>query len=114
MKQQFINLISGVSGCINVQLNEGKATGSIYWYDDDKTTVYMSSLKVAKDIRKRGFGTKLQEMREEIGRTMGAKHSILLAQNESWMYKWYKRRGYSDYKSHEVKKGFVWMRKLLV
>lgn len=114
MKPQFTDMANSVGGCINIQLNEGKATGSLYWYDDDKTTVYMSSLKVEKEVRRQGLGTKLQELREEVGRTMGANQSILLVQREAWMYKWYKRRGYSDYRGHEVKKGFIWMRKSIM
>lgn len=93
--------------------SNGKAKASVYWYADDNTTVYLAGLNVNKEIRQQGIGRKLQEIREQIGRNLGSTISCLLVDNNSWMYEWYKRCGYSDFKRHEHEENYVWMRKLL-
>jgi GNAT superfamily N-acetyltransferase len=92
---------------------DGVAEASVYWYIDDNTTVYLSNLLVNPNYRNKGIGKKMQEIREQIGKDLNAKTSCLWVKKESWMYKWYQRRGYSDLKDHN-QKGFVWMTKPLL
>lgn len=92
----------------------GKAFGRIYWYNDDSTTVYLDWLSVDIEVRRQGIGTQLQEIREKIGKSLGAVTSCLFVKKDSWMHGWYKRRGYSDIKEHDYQEGFIWMEKLLV
>lgn len=39
-----------------IRKKNNKASGSLYWYEDYNKTIYLSSLKVDKDIRKQGIG----------------------------------------------------------
>ena len=92
--------------------NTGKAFGRIYWYNDDNITVYLDCLSVDPKFRQRGIGTELQELRENIGKKMGAKFSCLWVKKDSWMHEWYMCRGYNDWKKHEDD-DFIWMQKIL-
>ena len=92
----------------------GKGFARVYWYLDDPTSIYLDSLGVIESYRNNGLGRRLQEMREEIGRTKGATHSYLFVLKGSWMEEWYKRRGYSYYKEYELLENNIWMVKELI
>jgi GNAT superfamily N-acetyltransferase len=91
----------------------GKAFGRIYWYNDDTTTVYLDGLSVDAEFRRKGIGTELQEIREGIGRNLGATISCLWVRKNTWMHDWYKRRGYADCGNNENEENAVWMHKSL-
>ena len=92
----------------------GKAFCRLYRYNNDITTVYLDWLSVDEKSRKKGIGTKLQEIREEIGRKLGATTSCLWVKKDSWMHKWYQRRGYLDFMDYEQEENAIWMKKSLV
>jgi len=92
---------------------KGNAFARIYWYHDDLTAVYLDMLSVSVKIRRQGIGTELQEMREQIGRTLGATTSCLWVKEDTWMHDWYLRRGYEDWIKYEEEENSVWMRKSL-
>lgn len=89
----------------------GVAMARVYWYCDDETAVYLDWLSVACESRNKGIATKLQVVREKIGKIVGAKYCRLLVEKSKWMHGWYKRRGYTDYQTHDDE--WVWMQKLL-
>ena len=101
-------------GYILIMEKKGRAFGRIYWYNNDKKTVYLDMLSVDKGMRKQGIGTKLQKMREKIGKEFGATTSWLWVKKDTWMFDWYKRRGYFDVKKYKQEKNAVWMRKSLI
>ena len=92
---------------------DGVAEATVYWYLDDNSTVYLSNLVVNPQFRNKGIGEKLQVIREKIGTDLNANTSCLWVKNDTWMHEWYKRRGYSELKTH-TRKGFVWMSKPLL
>lgn len=92
---------------------DGKSYGRMYWYFDDKYSVYLEGLSVSENSRKQGLGTKMQTIRENTGRRLGASLSFLWVEKNSWMHAWYKRRGYIDWRDHEDEKNAIWMRKIL-
>ena len=92
---------------------DGVAQASVYWYVDDSSTVYLANLLINPNYRNKGIGKQLQEIREQIGKDLNAKTSCLWVKKESWMFKWYQRRGYSELKPH-ARKGFIWMTKPLI
>ena len=91
----------------------GKGFGRVYWFNEDKTSAILCWLSVNEDERKKGLGTKLQEIREDIAKIIGATTTFLWVEKGSWMYEWYKRRGYEDYKDHE-EEDCIWMKKQLI
>ncbi|MGV8135900.1 MAG: GNAT family N-acetyltransferase [Mangrovibacterium sp.] len=97
---------------ILIMEKSGNAFARVYWYYDDTDTIYLDMLSVSEKCRKQGVGTKLQEVREKIGVDLGAKTACLLVKKLSWMYYWYQRRGYFDFKDHEDKE-WIWMKKPL-
>lgn len=97
---------------ILIMEKSGKAFSRIYWYYDEKDVIYLDMLSVDKDSRKQGLGRKLQEIREKIGIELGATISYLFVNKTSWMYSWYKRRGYVEYADKE--ENMVWMEKHLI
>lgn len=76
-------------------VNSGIAFARLYQFPDDTDSVYLDSLSVNSEERRCGWGLQLQELRETIGRQFGCKRSFLWVVEDSWMYEWYKRRGYS-------------------
>jgi GNAT superfamily N-acetyltransferase len=98
---------------ILIMEKHGKAFSRIYWYNDDDSTVYLSSLSVSPNARRKGLGTKMQEIREEIGKNRGATISCLSVKKDTWMHDWYLRRGYEDWKDCEDDESRIWMRKNL-
>jgi GNAT superfamily N-acetyltransferase len=89
----------------------GNAFARAYWFHDDKESVYLNWLTVSPESRKQGIATELQNIREEIGRKIGAKCAYLQAENESWMQKWYKRRGYKECENTSIEENLIWMQK---
>lgn len=92
----------------------GHSFGRIYWYLDDIETVYFEGLRVGKNFRKKGLGTKVLETLENIGSTIGAKTSCLWVDKTKWMHDWYQRKGYTDWIIHEQEENCIWMRKKLI
>lgn len=90
---------------------QGKAYMSIYWYDDNDSTIYIDCISVDNKMRKQGFGTKLKKIAEEIGIYIGSSYIQILIDKNKWIYDWYKRCGYIDYKDYD--KDYIWMRKSL-
>jgi len=99
---------------ILIMEKDGKAFGRIYWYSDDSTTIYLNWLSVNVESRRQRLGTDLQEIRENIGRKLGAECSCLSVEKDSWMHEWYKRRGYVDLNDDEDNENFTWMKKSLI
>lgn len=91
----------------------GCAFARVYWFNDDVNTIFLGSLSVEDWARSQGIGTHLQEMREKLGRELGYRFSCLWVKKDTWMYDWYKRRGYEDFKIHEEEENAVWMKKQL-
>ena len=54
----------------------------------------------------------IQEVRENYGRSVGCKYSMLVVKSESWMKKWYEKRGYKNYGPHDLE-DHIWMKKKL-
>ena len=90
----------------------GIAKASLYKYLDDDSTIYLSNLYVNPNLRNRGIGTRLQVIREELGRAINARFVCLLVEKNSWMHDWYVRRGYMDFVNHD-NPDFIWMIKSL-
>jgi len=93
---------------------KGECFARLYQYDDEKDVVYLDWLSVDENSRKQGVGTELQKIREEIGRKLGATTSCLWVKKDTWMYNWYKRRGYEDWKDNKNEDNAIWMKKTLV
>ena len=100
-------------------INDGSAMGRVYgFYDDDKFMV-LDTLLVNEGSRKKGIGTSLQEIRENYAKDRGCKYTLLWVEKDSWIMKWYERRGYvyscdCDTKTNSaLKENSVWMKKEL-
>lgn len=89
----------------------GAAFARAYWYNDDNESICLSCLSVNPNFRNKILGTKLQELREQLGIDKSFINSWLEVNKESWMYNWYKRRGYIDQIFTED--NMVWMMKKL-
>lgn len=89
----------------------GLAMAKCYMYYDRPEDIYLSSLSVDPSLRRKGIGTELQMMREEIGRKCGAINACLECHKDKWMRKWYERRGYKKYDDSDA--NHVWMVKKL-
>lgn len=100
-------------GYVALMEENGRGFGKMYWYHDETETVYLTDLNVSIDYRKQGLGRELQQVREYIAMTLGATNTRILALKDSWMQKWYERRGYTHFADHEDGL-WIWMKKQLV
>lgn len=91
----------------------GRAYARVYWMYDEIKVIYLEGLSVNESIRRKGIGKLLQEIREDIGRIIGANTAYLWVKKDSWMHEWYIRRGYVDYKNYIDDSDSIWMKKLL-
>jgi predicted GNAT family N-acyltransferase len=81
---------------------------SIYKYDDDKSTIYLSDVFVGEKIRQMGNGNNILSVVDKIGNYFGAKYICLKVKKESFAQKWYMRHGFKKY----IDDGdYIWMRK---
>lgn len=97
---------------ILIMEKSGLSFGRVCWYSHDYTTVYLDSLSVSKEVRRKRLGTEMQEIREGIGRILGASSSMLSVVKDSWMHQWYIRRGYIYHSQHEDS-DLIWMIKII-
>lgn len=95
-----------------IQINLNNYQGCVYQYMDDKSSVYLSNLKVDLEYQRKGLGIRLLRILEILGRSLGATYSYLWVEKQSWMHKWYKRQGYTNFKQHNDI-NFIWMKKKL-
>ncbi len=79
--------------------------------NDNKKKMYINSLHVPECERSKGIGKKLQVLREKFAKSKGCTHTYLFVDEESWMKKWYNRRGYR--KSGRYSKTEIFMTKKL-
>ena len=96
---------------ILIMEESGKAFCRVYKFNDDPTTIYLDWLSVDPEMRNKGLGTTLQEIRESIGKHLGYTKACLWVEIGSWMHEWYKRRGYQDWIKHKSESNAIWMRK---
>lgn len=106
----FSTHITYESWGVSILITHKNASAKMYWYNDDDTTIYLSSLKV--EAKCQGLGTKLQEIRENIGIELGATIACLWVRKDEWMYNWYQHRSYTYLVEH-IDDGYVWMQKEL-
>lgn len=113
-----LNYIYHISMCdwgvfIYIMEKKGSSFARLYWYHEDMSNVYLDSMSVNEEARRKGLGTKMQEIREKIGVQLGFSTSHLWVEKDSWMNEWYKRRGYKNGKIYKGEKNVTWMKKTL-
>lgn len=92
---------------------EGKAFARLYQWLDTPDEVYLNWLTVIESARKQGLGTRLQEIREEVGKAIHAQVANLNVLENSWMHFWYKRRGYVEILDLRDNENYIWLYKRL-
>ena len=97
----------------SIMEQEGNAFGHAYIYKVNNSVIFLDMLSVSPKYRRQGIGTKLQELREQIGRDYGAKFSKLFVNKNSWSCEWYKQRGYDFNGFRHYRPDHVWMIKNL-
>ena len=97
----------------SIMEQEGNAFGHAYIYKVNNSVIFLNMLSVSPEYRRQGIGTKLQELREQLGRDYGAEFSKLFVNKDSWLCEWYKRRGYDFNGFRHHRPDHVWMIKNL-
>ena len=71
-----------------------RAAAKLVVYLGKDTQGELSCLHVDKSHQGQGFGTALQDYRENIIKSLGGKEAILWADARAWPHRWYVSRGY--------------------
>ena len=91
----------------------GVVMGNVYWYNDDHTTAYISSLSVEPHATGKGFGNEMLKALELTASLSGYTKVCLWVNKGSWMHGWYLRHGYAFLKDHESGNNMIWLFKNL-
>lgn len=85
-----------------------------YYLDDEPDKVVLSSLWILGKQRGKGYGEYLQKEREKYAiQTLKRNHIFLFVVRGTWMYQWYKRRGYKFYKRMKDGNSNSWLHKTI-
>jgi len=96
--QRFIKHQEKTDWGVSIHMIEesGNAYARTYWYDDDETVVFLEGLHVNKEFRRNGIASQLLDLHIQIARDNHAS-SQLKVKEGTWVYEWYKRKGYKDF-----------------
>lgn len=101
-------------GIVKIFSNEDNTIRfALYTYNDDNEIIYLSNLFVNESLRKNGYGDRIIEWVFGYAKSHSFKTIILNVVKNSWMEKWYKRKGFEyleDCEDDEYK-GNVWLKK---
>jgi GNAT superfamily N-acetyltransferase len=100
---------------IIVMEKQGRGIARTYTLNEDKETIYFDWLSVETNHRNKGIGMALFNHHLDLFKILndiGIKmDSRLWVKRDSWMYEWYKRKGYVETHEYEEEEGCVWMLK---
>ena len=96
---------------ILIMEKSGKAFCRTYWFNDDNSTIYFDWLSVDKSERGNGIATELLNAHIEVAKIFEVE-TCLWVKKETWMHKWYKRKGYTDFKDYKEENNAIWMKML--
>lgn len=82
---------------------------ALYAYDDDKSTIYLSNVKVKKSERGQGIGNKILKFANKEAMKHNYSTICLKVLKISWMHSWYGRHGYRDLSDNEENDDYIWM-----
>ena len=85
----------------------GSAVITMSITDDEPLQAFFSGLSVCEPYRKRRRGTKCLECAMEQARLEGCKYAYLMADMDSFVFEWYKRRGFRYYGDKPNENGVV-------
>ena len=85
---------------------------ALYFYDDDRQTMYLSNLYVNRLLRGHGIGNRLLKDIQEEAVNLGAKELRLKCLRVLWVHSWYERNGFVDFPIN-INEDYVWMYKQL-
>lgn len=87
INSDYIPLYSETTWGYSILIMEknGLSFGRVSWYKDNYDAVYLDSLNVDEKARRNGLGTKMQEIREAIGRALGSSDAMLSVVKESYV-----------------------------
>ena len=85
---------------LSIMDNYGRSFCMLNYYEKEKHSMFFSNFCVNKDNRNKGIGYFFIKQVMDYAESLGCEYFYLevLVSND-WVYKWYKRLGFIDYKS---------------
>lgn len=84
---------------------------SLHYYSDNPDIVYFFSLFVTDKYRNQGLGNAILEYAENFAVEHNFKTISLKVEENTWMFDWYKRKGYIEINEKTGK--YIWLEKSL-
>lgn len=79
---------------IDIDINiEEKAYANLYHYNG-YSEIYICNLFVKEDCRGKGYGNKILRKALALSKKLGYERIYLWAEKDSWLQKWYEKKGF--------------------
>ena len=88
---------------------DGKAFARTYWFHNQNDTIFLDQLSVSEDSRIKGYGNLILNIHIVVSERFKLK-SLLFVKKNSWMRKWYERKGYTFDCNKD--KNHVWLKRV--
>lgn len=90
--------------------SNGECFFKIYQYSDDDTFCVFSELSVSDSFRQKGIGNYALNTAIDLSKSLNCKYLYLWVEKSSWMFDWYKRKGFIQREDFKDIQNNVWMR----
>ena len=90
-------------------INHEHSQCCMYWYVDDLSCIYISSLITDDDYRNHGFATKVLNEAIAYAREYSFKEVYIMVFNHTWIIEWYRRFGFQDYIVDNDDQDYSWL-----
>lgn len=82
----------------------------LYAYNDDSDSIFLSNLEVNNDFRNNGIGNFMLDLAvNHLAPNLGRTKLYLCVDEKSWMFDWYKRKGFKFVGKNYERDGYVWV-----
>lgn len=82
----------------------------LYAYNDDPYSIFLSNLEVNHNFRNKGIGNyMINVVVNHLAPNLGRTKLYLCVDEKSWMFDWYKRKGFKFVGKNYERDGYVWV-----
>lgn len=77
------------------------------WSEGEEREIYLSDFSIDEEFRGKGIGGKTLDKIIEVCKELGGEQLILGVEDDSWVQKWYERKGFTHYEYDEENRNIM-------